>query len=79
MGNRQSVIFKVTMAVLAKSIDAKDDLRAFVWDFGQDNNQVNISEGPLSEGLTARGLTARGLTARGLTAKGLTARGNFFK
>ena len=40
MGNRQSVVFKLTMAVYAKSVEAKDDLRAFVWDFGQEYNQV---------------------------------------
>ena len=32
------------MDVFAKSIEAKDDLRTFVWDFGQEHNQVcNIS------------------------------------
>ncbi len=41
MGNRQSVVFKVTMAVYAKSVEAKDDLRVFIWDFGQEYNQVN--------------------------------------
>lgn len=40
MGNRQSVVFKLTMAVYAKSVEAKDDLRTFVWDFGQEYNQV---------------------------------------
>ena len=40
MGNRQSVVFKLTMAVYAKSVEAKDDLRSFVWDFGQEYNQV---------------------------------------
>ena len=42
MGNRKSVVFKVTMSVFAKSMDAKDDLRAFVWDFGQEHNQVSL-------------------------------------
>ena len=28
------------MDVFAKSIEAKDDLRTFVWDFGQEHNQV---------------------------------------
>ena len=40
MGNRQSAVFKITMAVYAKSVEAKDDLRAFVWDFGQEYNQT---------------------------------------
>ena len=40
VGNRQSVVFKITMAVYAKSVEAKDDLRAFVWDFGQEYNQT---------------------------------------
>ena len=39
-GNRTSVVFKITMAVYAKSVEAKDDLRAFVWDFGQEYNQT---------------------------------------
>ena len=30
------------MDVFAKSIEAKDDLRTFVWDFGQEHNQVCI-------------------------------------
>ena len=44
IGNKQSVVFKITMAVYAKSVEAKDDLRAFVWDFGQEYNQVNSVE-----------------------------------
>lgn len=40
MGNRPSAVFKITMAVYAKSVEAKDDLRSFVWDFGQEYNQV---------------------------------------
>ena len=28
------------MAVYAKSVEAKDDLRSFVWDFGQEYNQT---------------------------------------
>ena len=40
MSARQSVVFKVTMAVYAKSVEAKDDLRSFVWDFGQEYNQT---------------------------------------
>lgn len=40
IGNQQSVVFKITMAVYAKSVEAKDDLRAFVWDFGQEYNQT---------------------------------------
>ncbi len=43
MGNREAVIFKLTMSVFAKTIEAKDDLRAFVWDFGQEHNQVSIN------------------------------------
>jgi hypothetical protein len=35
MTSRKSVVFKVTMDVYAKTTEAKDDLRAFVWDFGQ--------------------------------------------
>ena len=30
------------MDVFAKSIEAKDDLRTFVWDFGQEHNQVRV-------------------------------------
>ena len=41
IGNRQSAVFKVTLAVYAKSVEAKDDLRSFVWDFGQEYNQVS--------------------------------------
>ena len=37
---RKSVVFKITMDVYAKTTEAKDDLRAFVWDFGQENNQT---------------------------------------
>ena len=40
IANRQSVVFKITMAVYAKSVEAKDDLRSFVWDFGQEYNQT---------------------------------------
>ena len=40
LGNRKAVVFKITMDVFAKSIEAKDDLRTFVWDFGQEHNQV---------------------------------------
>ena len=42
LGNRKAVVFKITMDVFAKSIEAKDDLRTFVWDFGQEHNQVCI-------------------------------------
>ena len=42
LGNRKAVVFKITMDVFAKSIEAKDDLRTFVWDFGQEHNQVGV-------------------------------------
>ena len=42
LGNRKAVVFKITMDVFAKSIEAKDDLRTFVWDFGQEHNQVRV-------------------------------------
>ena len=34
------------MAVYAKSVEAKDDLRSFVWDFGQEYNQVKRNFSP---------------------------------
>jgi len=40
LGNKKAVVFKVNLSVYAKSMDAKDDLRAFVWDFGQEHNQT---------------------------------------
>ena len=40
MTSRKSVVFKITMDVFAKTTEAKDDLRSFVWDFGQEYNQT---------------------------------------
>ena len=40
LGNKKAIVFKVNLSVYAKSMDAKDDLRAFVWDFGQEHNQT---------------------------------------
>ena len=40
LGNKKAIVFKVNLSVYAKSMDAKDDLRAFVWDFGREHNQT---------------------------------------
>jgi hypothetical protein len=48
MTARKSVVFKITMDVFAKTTEAKDDLRSFVWDFGQVNIFSNSSSVTLS-------------------------------
>jgi len=68
---RQSVVFKITMAVYAKSVEAKDDLRSFVWDFGQEYNQTITLEDIEDYMMTAALHPAQGQTALG-SRRGVT-------